>query len=275
VTEKDIVNSVNVQTSVNAFELDLNMGDYQCSYSKNGASLMLTSSQGHLAILDWREKELTLELNLKEKILDSTFLHNDEMLALSQVNNTYIYDSRGIEIHKLPQSLGIQYLPYHFLLAMYDNRRLKYFDTTTGNVIADHNARNNYTTMNQNKSNAIIALGTSKGVVEWWTPGVGTPQIELFIGGKVDAIGFYKGYMYTLADQLKVWDTRMLKVLHSQELPRRARGIDVSDSGLVAINYGFKVDFWKDLHLEKQNIPYLRHQCSSKYSVNSTKFAPF
>jgi hypothetical protein len=47
--------------------------------------------------------------------------------------------------------------------------------------------------------------------------------------------------MYTVADQLKVWDTRMLKVVTIQDLPRRTKGIEVSDSGLVAINYGFKV----------------------------------
>lgn len=79
--------------------------------------------------------------------------------------------------------------------------------------------------MSQNRSNAVIALGTSKGVVEWWTPGVGSSQVELFVGGKVDSIGFHKGYMYTLADQLKVWDSRMLKVLHTHALPRRGRNL--------------------------------------------------
>jgi hypothetical protein len=36
------------------------MGDYQCDFSRNGATLMLTSAQGHLALLDWREKDLLL-----------------------------------------------------------------------------------------------------------------------------------------------------------------------------------------------------------------------
>lgn len=47
--------------------------------------------------------------------------------------------------------------------------------------------------------------------------------------------------MYTLADKLKVWDTRMLKVVDTHNLPRRAKNIEISDSGLAAINYGFKV----------------------------------
>jgi hypothetical protein len=65
----------------------------------------------------------------------------------------------------LDKSLGLEYLPYHFLLASYDQRTLKYYDTTTGHIIADHVARNPYTCMRQNKSNGIIALGSSKGVV--------------------------------------------------------------------------------------------------------------
>lgn len=56
-------------------------------------------------------------------------------------------------------------MPYHFLLATYDQRKLRYYDTTTGHVIADHIARNPYTVMRQNRSNAIIALGSAKGTV--------------------------------------------------------------------------------------------------------------
>lgn len=84
VKQSDIQEAVNIQTAANAFDLDLNMGIYRCKYARNGSSLMLTSSQGHLAVLDWREKNLTLEVNLRESIHDSTFLHNDEMLALCQ-----------------------------------------------------------------------------------------------------------------------------------------------------------------------------------------------
>lgn len=59
----------------------------------------------------------------------------------------------------------MEYLPYHFLLVTYDQRKLRYYDTTTGNIIADHIAKNPYTVMRQNSSNAIIALGSSKGTV--------------------------------------------------------------------------------------------------------------
>ena len=149
-------------------------------------------------------------------------MHNDQMFALSQVNSTFIYDNRGIQLHKLQPSNHLQYLPYHFLLALSDNRKLTYYDTTTGHIVANHNAKNVYTSMNQNKSNAVVALGTSKGVVQWWTPGIGTPGIQLFVGSKVEGIGFWKGYMYTLGSSVKVWDSRMLKLVVEQHLPRRA-----------------------------------------------------
>jgi U3 small nucleolar RNA-associated protein 7 len=165
VKQQDIQEAVNIQTAANAFDLELAMGDYRCHYARNGSSLMLTSTQGHLAVLDWREKSLSMEINLRENIYEGTFLHNDEMMALCQLSNTFIYDNRGLELHKLPFSLGVQYLPYHFLLALYDNKKLKYYDTTTGHIVADHIAKNSYTCMSQNKSNAVIAMGTSKGVV--------------------------------------------------------------------------------------------------------------
>lgn len=139
-------------------------------------------------------------------------------------------------------------MPYHFLLAGYDQRKLRYYDTTTGFVIADHQAKNPYTVMRQNPSNAIIALGSAKGTVEWWTPGVGTPAIKLFVGAGITDIGFWKGYMYTAADNIKVWDSRMLKVLHTYPLHRKITSIEVSQSGLLTLNYGFRLDIFKDAH---------------------------
>jgi hypothetical protein len=59
----------------------------------------------------------------------------------------------------------LEYLPYHFLLVTYDRRKLRYYDTTNGQIIADHIAKNPYTVMRQNPSNGIIALGSSKGTV--------------------------------------------------------------------------------------------------------------
>ncbi len=56
VTQKQINEAVNIQTSANIFDLKLNMGKYNCQYSHNGSTLLLTSSQGHTTLINWREK---------------------------------------------------------------------------------------------------------------------------------------------------------------------------------------------------------------------------
>jgi hypothetical protein len=121
--------------------------------------------------------------------------------------------------------LGLEYLPYHFLLASLHPRRLIYRDTTTGYSVAEHEIKGPYTVMRQNPSNAIVALGGARGTVEWWTPGVGKPAVSIFVGAGVDDIGFYKGYMYTAAESVKVWDTRMMKPLFTYQLDRKATSI--------------------------------------------------
>ncbi len=38
------------------FDLNLNMGNYKCTYSQNGSTLLLASSMGHTCMINWRDK---------------------------------------------------------------------------------------------------------------------------------------------------------------------------------------------------------------------------
>lgn len=134
-------------------------------------------------------------------------------------------------------------------------------------------AKNPYTVMRQNPSNAIIALGSSKGTVEWWTPGSGSAQVKIFVGAGVTDIGFHKGYMATAAENIKIWDSRMLKVLHTYPITRKVNSIEFSQSGLLAVNYGFRLDIFKQIYETKQTHPYMT--CKPKSSANNCKFVPF
>jgi len=158
-------------------------------------------------------------------------------------------------------------------LVTYDQRKLRYYDTTSGHIIADHIAKNPYSVMRQNPSNAIIALGSSKGVVEWWTPGVGNPQVKIFVGSGVTDIGFHKGYMITASENIKIWDSRTLKVVDTYPLHRKISSIEVSQSGLLSINYGFRMDFFKDVYSSKQTHPYMTYK--PKGHINNCRFVPF
>jgi U3 small nucleolar RNA-associated protein 7 len=103
----------------NIFELGLESGPYSIDFSKNGTHLLLAGEKGHIAMMDWREKNLECEIQVSEKIRTACFLNNDTMFAVAQRKKLYIYDRQGIELHNLdyhnyPKYL--EYLPYHFLL---------------------------------------------------------------------------------------------------------------------------------------------------------------
>jgi hypothetical protein len=52
--------------------------------------------------------------------LSISWLHNETLLAAAQKKYVYIYDNRGLEIHRLKNHIEVNkldFLPYHYLLA--------------------------------------------------------------------------------------------------------------------------------------------------------------
>ena len=96
---------------------------------------MLSSDMGHVALLDWKEKNLLSEFHLKAKVNQSIFIH-DQFLAVSQQDNVYIYDYQGLEAHQMSniiEPLRMEFLRNHFALVSLTRRgRLFYTDVSTG-----------------------------------------------------------------------------------------------------------------------------------------------
>jgi len=61
----------------------------------------MAGGKGHIAILDWKKKNLKAEFNVKDKIRDVKFLTNENMIAVAQKKYAYIYDGFGTELHRL------------------------------------------------------------------------------------------------------------------------------------------------------------------------------
>lgn len=80
--------------------------------------------------------------------------------------------------------------------------------------------------------------------------------------------------MYTAAETVKVWDSRMLKVLHAYPISRKVTSIELSQSGILAVNYGFRIDFFKEASMRKQIHPYMTYS-SRKGNINNCEFVPF
>ena len=83
-------------------------------------------------------------------------------------------------------------------------------------------------------------------------------------------------YMVTsgMDAQLKVWDVRTFKPVHSYYTPRPAAGVAVSQRGLLALGAGREVQVWQDALRVKQRAPYLQHRLAGEVG-HTLQFCPF
>ena len=83
-------------------------------------------------------------------------------------------------------------------------------------------------------------------------------------------------YMVTsgLDGQVKVWDVRTYRELHSYFSVRPSTSLDISDTGMLALGFGSHVQVWKDALATKQQSPYLSHNLPSQ-QLTSVAFCPF
>jgi U3 small nucleolar RNA-associated protein 7 len=109
-------------------------------FNRNGNFLLLGGSKGHVAMLEWKTKKLRCEFQVKEKIRDIKFLHNESLLAVAQEKCLYIYDNNGTEVHRLkshPEPIHLEFLPHHFLLSTLTKEGLLlYQDVSIGKQVA-------------------------------------------------------------------------------------------------------------------------------------------
>lgn len=135
---------LSIQNASQVYRLDLTPGDYCLDYSTNGRHLLLANAAGHAAVLDWKRKDLLCELNLRERVSACKFMHLN-FFALAQKNNTYVYDTQGLEIHHLdnvPEPLHLEYLPYHYLLVSLSRwGKLTFTDASIGQTVAEVKAK--------------------------------------------------------------------------------------------------------------------------------------
>lgn len=120
VTQDELKNILPVQNAHDIFNLNLpDFGPYKVNSTRNGKYVLLAGRKGHLAMLDWKQKNLLCEFQAKDKVRDVCFMQNQTMFAAAQSKHLYIYDNQGIELHCMREHnepVLLDYLPYHFLL---------------------------------------------------------------------------------------------------------------------------------------------------------------
>ncbi|RPA78624.1 BING4CT-domain-containing protein [Ascobolus immersus RN42] len=283
--QKDIVKEVDVSTAAKSFSLKLDtFGPYYHSYTRNGRHLLLAGAKGHLAAFDWREGTLHFEIHLRETIRDCTFLHNEQYNAVAQKKYAYIYDFQGTELHKLPAHIEVthmEFLPYHFLLVTVGNAGyLKYQDTSTGQLVTEiRTGMGAPTAMAQNPRNAIILLGHTNGTVTMWSPNLHEPHVKVLCHhGPVRCIAVNRlgTYMVTggADSKVHVWDLRHYRQVHTYYTPTPPTSLSISDTGLLCIADGPRVNIFRNGLSKKQDRPYLSHMIPG-VQITQTSFVPF
>jgi U3 small nucleolar RNA-associated protein 7 len=290
--QEDIRRDVAVETAKKGFELKLeDLGPYRASYSRNGRDLLLAGRKGHVATMQWRDGKLGCELQLGETVRDATWLHNNQFFAVAQKKYTYIYDSAGVEIHKLTKHIEVtnmEFLPFHFLLATIGNAGyLAYTDTSTGQLVAELPTKlGSPTSFGQNKHNAIMHVGHQNGAVTLWSPNSTTPLVKLLAHhGPVRSLAMDREgrYMVSAGSDMKmaVWDIRTFKPLSTYFLRQPGASVDISDRNLTAVGWGTQTSVWRGLfdkarpdQSEKIQSPYLGWGGEGQ-RIERVKWCPF
>lgn len=94
VTQAELKESLPVQNAHDIFNLSLgDFGPYAMDISRNGKHLLLGGRKGHLAMLEWHNKNLLCEFNARDSVRAVRFLQNHSMFAVAQSKYLYIYDN--------------------------------------------------------------------------------------------------------------------------------------------------------------------------------------
>jgi U3 small nucleolar RNA-associated protein 7 len=83
------------------FNLDLNFGNYNIDYTRDGKYLLLGGSLGHLALMDWKKKDLKCEFNVKETVRDIKFLNNESLYAVNDNLRIILFFDKNIQSSSL------------------------------------------------------------------------------------------------------------------------------------------------------------------------------
>ena len=83
VTQEELKKSLPIQNANDIFELNLpDFGPYESlSVTRNGRHVLMGGKKGHLAMLDWKNKNLVTEFQAKDRVRDVCFLQNQTMFA--------------------------------------------------------------------------------------------------------------------------------------------------------------------------------------------------
>jgi U3 small nucleolar RNA-associated protein 7 len=292
-SQKKLAPKVSLQAQNKMFSLEMEGGPHILDYTRNGRFMLVGGEGGRFASFDWQAGRLACEVDLgatgeKERIQDVCYLQNETMLAVAQANYVYVYDGRGVELHRLKKHArvrAIDYLPYHFLLAsMSEDAFIRWQDVSCGKLASEWRFAEGLgqgLAMVQNPFNAVIHCGHANGVVSLWSPALNKPLVRISCHrGPVRSLAISQtgNAMATagLDGIIKIWDLRHeYRTIREYRSIKPAISLSFSQRDLLAAAFGAHAVVWKDSLLSGTcEYPYMRHVVEGE-SIKQVNFCPY
>lgn len=185
--------------------------------------------------------------------------------------NVFIYDTDGVEIHRLDPSFifKLEFLHYHWLLCTIGHfGQLQYQDISSGQIVSRHLTKSGPChVMKQNPTNAVIHCGHINGSVTLWSPSSSQYLVKLLChkGAPLKSLAIDPSGTYMVTgggeSQVKIWDLRMYKELHHYwTIGGPPISIDISQKSILGIGHGCRTTFWPArAYKTKLHNPYMTH----------------
>jgi U3 small nucleolar RNA-associated protein 7 len=282
-SQEQIRENVSMRTAEQAFSLDLEHGPIYARHCRSGRHMLLRNEMGYLASFDVRAMKLMFEVEVRDRIRDALYLHNEGFIAVAQERNVFVYNGEGTEVHCVRRNKNVfrmEYLPYHYLLATASSDGfLKYQDISTGEIVSSVFIRDkSITAMRQNPWNAIIHTGSKNGVVSLWSPN--SQEYLMKVCCHKNAISMVEidrngQFMATagLNNEVHAWDLRnTYRELNTLRTSFPVHASALSQMNMLAVANGSRVHVWKDII--QDSALYLTHRVGGQ-SVVSLDFCNY
>ncbi|KAK8893320.1 hypothetical protein M9Y10_021737 [Tritrichomonas musculus] len=280
-SQKAILKEIPIAIASRKFDFDLPNGPYHADITLNGRTILLGGQGGHFASFDWYRGNKFFELYPEDEVRDVTFLYDDTLCAMATRKLVYIHDKQGVQIHELldhKRPLFLTFLRNHWLLvSASENGRITYTDVTDGKTVSKIKTKRGMPTcMCHNRTNGIVLLGQSNGVVSFWSPNLEEPAatiithpssitaIDVDFGGRKLATAGVDG-------SVRIWDMRNFDKIYSRSNDKYiASNVAFSATGVLGVARGSRCEFFKDYNSKK---PFLAS--TFKSPIKSLKFVTF
>lgn len=249
-----------------AFSLDLEKNDWKTKYSIDGRFLILFCSN-KICCFDVKTLNSFYEREI-ENIIDCIFLHNEKFVAISTSDSLIVINKNGQEIQCLRNYKDVTKLTFlkdHFLLvSLHQSPFLNYFDTTIGKEICSIYTKEKNCSAISYKSDGIVLVGGSKGVLKFFSPNSKESLCQVFINSsKIFSIATKnENFACSTLQGTFFYDFRKL----NEPIYKLPKSNNVALSNVIAISFRNKVSTFLN------GDPYL---VESFNYVNSLDFAPF